>query len=90
MSTTPWPSRTETPPLVFPLKARRSETQAFISWLCRIILKRLESLSISLQPAFNFNVKFSDEKKTKKKKPQALGDKKPVIFLKNEPLSYGP
>lgn len=28
MSTTPWPSRTETPPLVFPLKARRSETQA--------------------------------------------------------------
>lgn len=26
MSTTPWPSRTETPPLVFPLKAPRSET----------------------------------------------------------------
>lgn len=26
MSTTPWPSRTETPPLVFPLKAPRSGT----------------------------------------------------------------
>ena len=27
MSTTPWPSRTETPPLVFPLNARRSRRE---------------------------------------------------------------